>query len=408
MQERISIQLKERGEAQVVERGKWSIVEGTGEAQDLVRLGVIKVRKAANVVLVEPRTLVGSFLSPTTHILISPKRPEFLAILKRASNRWRRYAPVSDERLVGRLESYVGLGRKFRDLLLDLTNEGAPWSYSRKVFATSMPNGRILFNKSVAKLHSRGISHRVIVSTPEKRHEHRLASVLQTVLRAVESTEPVAAQDKSEATFLIDVLGQALEYVTEGEASQILTELRFDFPDRPVLQSVAEFSLAVLGGDEPYRISQQVGRGVAEFVDMEKLWEDAVAEIARAHGPSPALSYRLHPLRGAQLTLMTDGGPRLDPDIVAYEGATANIVIDAKYSLATAADAGDVYQISSYVSRMGASVGILAYVAPGELTGSHLIGTLENGAKVLFWSLGADVFDTLDGAMYDMLFRSQS
>ena len=90
---------------------------------------------------------------------------------------------------------------------------------------------------------------------------------------------------------------------------------------------------------------------------------------------------------------------------MAYEGATANIVIDAKYSLATAADAGDVYQISSYVSRMGASVGILAYVAPGELTGSHLIGTLENGAKVLFWSLGADVFDTLDGAMYDMLFR---
>ena len=60
-----------------------------------------------------------------------PKRPEFLAILKRASNRWRRYAPVSDERLVGRLESYVGLGRKFLDLLLDLTNEGAPWSYSR-------------------------------------------------------------------------------------------------------------------------------------------------------------------------------------------------------------------------------------------------------------------------------------
>lgn len=408
MHDRVSIKLRERGEPQVVTRDRWDIVEATGEARELIRLGVLKVRRAGEAVIVEPKTLVGTFHSPTATIEISPKRPEFMAMLLRASDRWRKHASTVDQRSSGSTSTAVSLGRKFREVLLDLTSEGPPWRYSRAVVTTSMPKGRVLFGETIVKLHTRGISHSVVVSKQERHADAHLSTVLQTVLRAIEAVEPVDPRDRSDSIRLISLLGQVSELMPRIEARRILAELGQEFPDRQALQLAIKFCLAVLSESKPFRISQRIGTGVAEFVDMERLWEDAIALVAKEHSPSSALDFMQHPLRASTITLMDDGGPKLDPDLVGYDGSSSPVVIDAKYSLANAAAADDVYQITGYVDRMKASVGVLAYVAPGDHSVVQLIGTLKGGAKIVFWSLAADVLDAPHGAMRDVLFGLKS
>lgn len=153
-----------------------------------------------------------------------------------------------------------------------------------------------------------------------------------------------------------------------------------------------------------FRVSQRIGWGVAEFVDLERLWEDATALLTAAHRPSATSTIVQHPLRAAPLTLMTDGGPALDPDTVVYEGSSPRVIVDAKYSITGSPIAGDIYQIAAYVGRLGASAGVLAYVSPQDRSTVAVVGTLADGAKVIFWSLAADAFHAKQGALSDLLF----
>jgi 5-methylcytosine-specific restriction endonuclease McrBC regulatory subunit McrC len=165
------------------------------------------------------------------------------------------------------------------------------------------------------------------------------------------------------------------------------------FENRPALARIIKFCREILGNIQPFRTSERFGTGVAEFIDMERLWEHAIQLLLQIRPTRANEVVAMHPLRGRKIQLFFDGGPNLDPDIIIFRDDDTFAVVDAKYSSANSPSADDIYQLTCYVSRLNTKIGILAYVAIGEHSGIQHIGTLENGASLYACFVSLDAFD---------------
>jgi 5-methylcytosine-specific restriction endonuclease McrBC regulatory subunit McrC len=406
MQNRLSISLIERGQPHVVSLEDWTLSNCAIEASELVKRGIIKLVSSGNFVLLEPKTLVGAFTSPRLRLEIKPKFSSLSSALAEMLDVWRRQVKQDSLVKTGLDARQASLWRTFEALLLQVHKEGLPWSYKTCSEETSTPKGRILFRETVTKLHSRGITHRVFSKKQVKDYFGQMASTLDTVRRKLALLEIPTRENEQNISRLIELTGDRYLMVSEYQATSILNTL-LEFPHRPALKKLVEFCCQLLGNSETYRVSERIGSGVAEFVDMEKLWEHAVQMLLQLKSKYSADSIAIHPLREKSVRLFADGGPRLDPDIVIYDSGGAFAVVDAKYSSANTPSADDVYQLTCYVTRLSATIGILAYVSVDEHTRYQEIGTLSNGSKLFSCYISLSAFNS-DCSIFDNILHGHT
>lgn len=393
MHRKLTIALKERGSPFVIKQSAWNNHGGLHEAVELEKLGVIKIKRTEAYLLIEPNTLVGSFVSPRLVLKIEPKSPDLTKFLLLKLGQWRKKAKTYRPQSNGQYEDERSLSSTFEFLLSKLLQEGIPWAYSYIIQQTSRPRGRILFKDTYSRLTSKGINHQVLSKAQVRMTFDLFAPALETMRRIIFSLEVVPPLTQSRIFQLTKIIGDSTATLNESEALEALQALG-TLQGRPALISLCQFCINLLQGNAEYRIIKQIGTGVAEFVDMEKLWEHAVKMFLVRQACFSNQSIELHPLRKKHYRLFKDGGPRIDPDIICYQNGIENIVVDAKYSITNKANASDIYQINSYATRLSCEYGILVYISSKDESSFDKIGTLENGSQIFACFLSIDAFDS--------------
>lgn len=402
MQAKLHICLKERGAPHVVPQDEWLRSGCLADATELARIGAIKITRSTTFVLIEPKVLVGTFDSPRLRLEVASKSPTLTEHLIRLLDEWRKRIDVDDSTSEGDSRAIESIWLTFADLLAGLHREGLPWTYEQRTVISSTPRGRILFRDTLTRLALRGISHQVVARSQIRRYFDGLAPALDAIRRRLPTCELTTPPVKSRINRLIGLAGEVIPPVSAAEAKQSFTELS-QLGGRPALYRLCNFCMGILEGNNPFRISRRIGSGIAEFVDLERLWECAVRLLAARYYSAADNEVVLHPLRRTKVTLYDDGGPELDPDIMAYDGCQGHCVIDAKYSIVSSPSASDVYQMSSYLSRLRCPIGLLAYVSDGSETRFAKIGTLDDGKELFACYLALDAFEKGQTVLGDIL-----
>jgi hypothetical protein len=402
VQGKLHISLRERGSPQVISRAEWARSSCGADANELARIGVVNIQQSGEYLLLEPKTLVGIFDSPRLRLEVVPKSPDLASELLRRLDGWRKRLDVDDPSRRGMIPDGRTLWNTFDYLLSCVHQEGLPWKYTTVTRVTSAPRGRINFRETISRLVARGITYKVVASQQIRDYFASFAPALDAVRRRISSLEVGDPALRSRVVRLIDLSGDFSIPADDLEAKDAFGQLS-ELEGRPALLALCAFCQQVLAGEDHIRISQRIGSGIAEFVDMEKLWESAVQMLFIQHHHAIDDKIVLHPLRGTGQTLFDDGGPKIDPDIVFYKGTKPVAVIDAKYSVATSPSAADVYQLSSYVSRMKCDIGVLAYVADGPATTTKKIGTLDDGRGLVACYLSLRAFDPSERTLAGLL-----
>lgn len=392
MQTKLCISLRERGTPQIVTFADWERSNSAIVANELARMGVVKVQNAGQFIVVEPKTLVGVFNSPQLRLEVCAKSPQLVNSLLPQLDGWRKFLNVQDSKIEGTNTGIEGIWNTFETLLTRVHQEGLPWEYVRVTKITSTPRGRVNFHETNSKIISKGINHKVAVSQQIRNYLQNFSPALDAVRRRLSSLEFDDYLRRSRVIRLIDLAGDFSVQLNNAEAKGVFNVLS-ELEGRPALVALCNFCNQILTGEDSIRISRRVGSGVAEFVDMEKLWESAVQLLFTNQHQLQDEQVVLHPLRGSRRTLFDDGGPAIDPDIIFYKGLKALAVIDAKYSIVSSPSAADVYQLASYVSRLKCNIGVLAYVADSYDTSITKIGTLDDGRVLFACYLSVNAFD---------------
>lgn len=402
MQGKLHISLRERGSPQVISRSDWAKSNCGADANQLARIGVVKIQQAGDYLLLEPKTLTGVFDSPRLRLEVLAKSPNLASGLLRRLDGWRKRLNVEEPGKRGNSAEAGTLWNTFDHLLSRVHQEGLPWEYTTVKLVTSAPRGRINFRETISKLIAKGVNHKVVAGQQVRHHFAHFAPALDAVRRRISSLEAVDPSLRSRVVRLIDLSGDFSIPVEDIEAKDAFRRLS-ELEGRPALLALCAFCLQALAGGDYVRISRRIGSGIAEFVDMEKLWESAVQMLFTHQHHSSGDKIVLHPLRGTGQRLFVDGGPEIDPDIVFYRQAKPVAVIDAKYSVATSPTAADVYQLSAYVSRLKCDIGVLAYVADGSDTTARKIGTLDDGRSLFACYLALHAFDGHERTLANLL-----
>jgi 5-methylcytosine-specific restriction endonuclease McrBC regulatory subunit McrC len=349
---------------------------------------------------------VGALKAPGLDLVIEPKERSFFEAIQKL-------ALDFTGRSVNEFEAVVvaggeELGERFLIELVRVLDDGAPWRYSSEILATSYPRGRLDVRQTVGKLLSRGISHRVVARQTIKQQQREFAALVHGAFRTL-----IALGGTSRLTLnRIEALIHVLQPHEEGHADEPVFSAARLLADGDLTESgrtLVKLCLAILGyGDAEGARIIPVPAGFAAFHDLETLWEGAVAQLAQ-HAELLSISpvVELHGLARANLRLFTDGGPLLDPDIILRSGEVIRGVIDAKYKFsepAGAPPAADVYQITAYVERTGASFGLLVYF--GNSDGLNYIGTTASGSPVIKATISSQRLselgsDTLKALLHD-------
>ena len=381
MAQKIAVQLRERGEPTIVDLASWRNICAITNVDDLVRIGAVGVSVVGTGVLLSPRSIVGAYTSPLFSLRISPKSKAMYASLLAFINEWRKLVSVQDEERRGDIELEADVWITLCKLLEALLRQGQPWNYSTPVAVSSMPRGKILFRETATRLLSRGITHKIYHRTQRRNYYEDLATALDTVCRFLEDSNPSASGARTRAKKLIASTGDLSYPMSQSQAYEFFTTLERE-DHSAASNQLARFCCEVLGPDEIFRLSAMIGKGVAEFIDMERVWEVAVQLLFERHLPTAQYSVELHALRGTNTRLFVDGGPKIDPDIIVFEKGAARIIVDAKYSESSSPSAGDVYQLASYMGCLQSHVGVLAYLGNADRTSIEKIGSLENGSTL--------------------------
>jgi hypothetical protein len=195
------------------------------------------------------------------------------------------------------------------------------------------------------------------------------------------------------------LLGDAIRVDTLAsatEALQSLAALEAPAVDDPPLARMLAVCRAVLeGAPDAGGIAYSRERQF-KFKNIEKLWESGVCVLleAAARQVGGALTVRAHPLSGSRVRLVEPSGPELDPDASISMAEETVAISDAKYKIASAPLAPDVYQLFAYTTRINARLGLLVYVSSGDAWTTFL-GHLDSGAKL--FAVGVSVGDVARG-----------
>jgi hypothetical protein len=365
--------LRERGLPVAVTPDQWRHLKMEDIVAPLSRHGILRVERTTAAILLFPSHFVGELRAPGLRLTIQAKdQPFFEAVLK--------LAVESSERKTHHQELKTSAGEgedlatPYVRALENCVDEGLPWQYMHSAEATSRPKGRPNFAKTISEFVSRGIQHRIVAAY----------LCLPEVYGATQALI-------SRAAILIDALEVYQELsipaALEGGAALLAEEHLLSKSARALLDA----SMRVLEGVGRVGTAlMTVPSGVARFVNVERVWEQAVAGLVRTAFPDSSVA--LHGLASAGFRLFGHRGPTIDPDVVGFsEDGSISLIADAKYKVLGENDlqgiSTDVYQLTCYVERTQATIGVLIYV--GTSDGVVELGRTQMGCRILVVRISA-------------------
>jgi len=389
-----SITLVERGSPVVIPEAEWQTFGLDDLCDTLHAHGVIGMKRVGGFRLLEPRHYVGELQSRGRSLRILPKVEGLLESLRSfVATLPAKLVTAHEDWQPSEAAAHADPARALLSALDEVLIVGIPATYDRAVVTTSHPRGRILFNETVQELLSRGIRHKARCEHSTRHGDYTLGAVLDTVVRTLVvggSLPPLLRFEIERLVELFETDSQAFSVEEALSRAQDLLEV---YDGQPEVVALLEVSIAILRESRNlWDFERPVPDGDCRFSDTDRLWETAVFEaMRRTIGRIGRYSVEFHPLRKGGTHLFVDGGPEIDPDIIVFASGRPVLVVDAKYSLSTGADASDVYQITCYTQRLGAAVGLLAYLSPdarwfselGHTSDSRYIAALGSGTRSL-------------------------
>jgi hypothetical protein len=380
---RRELQLRERGGPIGIDASEAIELDLSETLEVLNAHGVIRTMgSAAGVVIIEPANFVGEFRAPRFTISIEPKsRPIFSALTDIAYEMPARLVAQAVESADGK----IGISEPenlFTTLLAAEIETGLNVEYRGRKRLSSSPHGHILFTETLRRLRSRGISHEVICFDRICGIDVRLTRVFSKTLEVLHRRGGLESSLSWKIGILRSIFGDDSN-IDSVEALHLALSLMENEEWPEGTQRLLQLAASILKSLQDIYVTFQTSAGTARFVNMERVWERAVAILANAPSDKgeSANTIVLHPLRSDPTTLFRDGGPPIDPDAISYRDSRPELVIDAKYSLASSVNADDVYQMNAYVSRLGAKTGLIVYLSPAS-SWRQIVGTTENGAVI--------------------------
>jgi len=354
----------------------------------LVDKGVVKISRSPAGILIAPGHHVGEMRVSGAVLRVAPKFPALLRAMENLATRARvRITRHFDPLSVFELGDQSDPAGMFVRALAECVGEGVPWTYGVREEVTSFPRGKLDCSATAIKLASRGIFHKVVVRVPVRQQSLDFVRLVRTAHRCLSVSAGARPDWLSDAETLLAAFDWADQFHSLEQAVLVAEELLGRGEFSQVAQQLVARCLALLrrelsvGGQ-----IQLIPGGEAKFQDLEDLWEKCVLRLVEC---TPQIlaggKAEFHGLSGQLLTLFDDGGPQLDPDIVVSLQSKVLSIVDAKYKRRdseASATSTDLYQMSAYVRRTSARVGILVHFSD-ESSGARYVGTTEEGAAIL-------------------------
>ena len=405
------INLKERGLPEVVPTSIWQDRELESPMQALASVGVIKLSWTIAGTVLTPGHFVGELRLPGVTLKIHPKSAKLLSAMEQlaltASSRRARHIDPLAESDAGEDQDPAG---SFVRALFDAIREGLPWNYGTQRVTTSFPRGRLEWGPTISQLVSRGVRHRVVVNIPKRVQGARLARLVHAAHACLPTTPGATPKVLADAQALLPAFDQANPFKSLDEAlaeARMLIAGACEGFSRAAMRLLAcSFELLARQYDTGC-VFMQIPGGIARFRDLEELWERCVQRFVEncSFIRASDTETRLHGLRGCGTKLLPDGGPELDPDVVAFQTGRVIAVFDAKYKALEArnsASSGDLYQLTAYVRSTSARLGMLIHFND-DTASAVRVGTTPEGAPIItvsmspsvIWLKGENALDSL-------------
>ena len=388
----LELSLRERGTPVAVLATDWHALRLEETVGELARAGIIKIERTRAAILLFPLQFVGEMRSDNVYFRIKPKNDAlYNAIISLAIQYRGRNSPESRRSDHG--DNFQKLAENFVRALNGCVNEGVPWSYERIEERTSRPRGKPVFSKTIEQFVARGVTHRIVAERQERRQLHDVINVVWTAYLCLPNVPGVTAPTLAQAARLIEVLDSPA-VLDAREAIEAGTRLI----DAGLLSSSASeliaTAVALLKNEDRSGMSSiLIPSANARFINMERVWETAVACLIESSSIFKGGQVELHGLADGNLRLFSNGGPKLDPDVI-VAGSSGRIIVvaDAKYKIIDGSEvsaiASDAYQITCYAERIGVDFGILIYL--GARDGVSLLGESKSGARIFVVRISAE------------------
>ncbi|HYH70096.1 MAG TPA: hypothetical protein VEX16_02200 [Methyloceanibacter sp.] len=381
----LELKLRERGGPIAVAPDDWLRLQMENSIGALHRHGILRVERTAAAILLFPSAFVGELRAPGLRLSIRAKDEAFCqAMLRLASDfdgrRVRHHEALSSE------PEGEDLASPYVRALSDCLEEGLPWHYERCIEATSRPRGKPQFSRTIADFVSRGVLHRIVATRQDRHQLDNLSSVVWAAYRCLPGSPGATTQLVRRAAMLVEALDTKRE-LTVPEAISIGAELLLEGDAlSPTARGLLTASLVLLErADRGGTSLVSIPSGAAQFVNLERMWERAVATLVRTW-VSVEGAVTLHGLSGKGVHLFGECGPVIDPDVVVFdESGAVSLVTDAKYKILgekeTQGVASDLYQLTCYIERIQAPTGMLVYVGTSDSVVE--LGSTLSGLRVL-------------------------
>lgn len=359
-----SLRLVQRGDPLVLPRREYEDRWGSYLAI-LVSHKVLRIRFQREHVLIYPNQYVGTARCPVGTVQITARIPDLLSELKRRFPLSRRDVAGHGHLSGATASDSADLPGAFLAALRDLIQEGLPFSYVSHSYVTSSPRGRLHVGSTIRRFSSRGMHHMAVVNKAARMSDPHVVGV---ILEVCERLEDEGLLSTGETSALDRMWAVVVDERRAGTHDQIpLGALAAAYADRPDVVRLLALARDILSSTNTASdISFDAGKVHFRFTDADALWERAVHAVLQSMLPLPEWRVELHPLRGRQTHLFPNGGPDIDPDVIAYRRSHAPVVLDAKDFTTGAAEASGVYQVTAYARSLGASGAVLVYLTDGD------------------------------------------
>lgn len=393
------ITLTERGDSLILDAATASIGPLADAIAFLARRAILGTAMSGEHRIVTPRQFVGRLSAPGASIAVVPKDPDFFrqihGFIGSAAGK---EVPTPDAGESGP-KSLLSLVSAFLSTLETAAARGLPVVYRRAQREGSRPTGALRIHDTIQRFAARGVRHVAVFDVPFREYDPDLRAILATatdVLRVSSQLRALAVDDLLRLQLLLDGIGADVPPLDLAESLSLLDRILGRYADWPELLNLLAVCETIIRRDvDVTELDAAAPGGRSHFYDMDRLWELVVFHAYKgATGDLSGYSVALHPLRGTETRLFTNGGPDLDPDVIVYDGDEVVAVVDAKYSDAMTASASDVYQLTAYVGRLEARIGVLCYMTSGESWVIELGHTVDGAAMFAAGISASDVATT--------------
>ena len=384
-----TIDLTERGASLVAQRTELDASEFGSVCEQLKAVGVLGVSHNGAYTVLEPRQFVGRIKHPGGVLTIAPRWPKLFSALRdfvtySASKRAIGYLPVAaqNQHLT---DSATALIRAFEACL----RAGFPFDHTRTRYTTSTPRGRLLIGETIRDLQIHGVRHLVRCESTRRTYDRDLEALVLSAAGVISSAEWTTTAMRLNLSRLCSILTSPPLCSKSPPNAEALQNR---YSTRPEVIKLVDICVEVLAGATAvWDYTVNIPGAESRFCNMDRLWENVLAlTVRQIVAVTKNITAELHPMARTATHLFDVDGPVIDPDVVVFNQGIPKIVLDAKYSMASAPASSDVYQLYCYVHRLRARYGILVYLSPNSKWIERL-GATDDGAEL--FAVGASIED---------------